>query len=317
MTSKKSKLFKNKRFTKLFCAGLIGTVITSASVGAIVATRNNEETNNNVLSKSNNVNNNNINNTTVNLPRNLRTNIDNFLATNTIKANQEAYNKMSDVVNQFLQNANINKNSTGFKSGFASEINKMTSSSSYLSSVLNLKNKLNDTNFLQLSDLLNQLKKQYGTTNTNDINLNTINNIVNAFSKLNVSNLFSIKYQVKSLLNSTVKDLSSLSDSLAKQQTYLEIAGGVISAVLTVLGFFDSGTTAIIASVIGTVIKISIKIISALIGKLNNDVKQLQLSIDNSGDLLTNTTSLSQTAKTILICINSLAAAKKKLAGYG
>ena len=315
MTNKKSKLFKNKRFTKLFCAGLIGAVITSASVGAIVATRNNEETNNNVLSKSNNVNNNN-NNTTVNLPRNLRSNIDNFLATNTIKANQEAYNKMSDVVNQFLQNANINKNSTGFKSGFASEINKMTSSSSYLSSVLNLKNKLNTTNFLQLSDLLNQLKKQYGTTNTNNINLNTTNNIVNAFSKLNVSNLFSIKYQVKSLLNSTVKDLSSLSDSLAKQQTDLEIAGGVVSAVLTVLGFFDSGTTAIIASVIGTVIQISIKVISALIGKLNNDVKQLQISIDNSGDLLTNTTSLSQTAKTILICINSLTAAKKKLAGY-
>ncbi|MBO6072814.1 hypothetical protein J6P59_04250 [bacterium] len=316
MTSKNSKLFKNKRFTKLFCAGLIGAVITSASVGAIVATRNNDQTNNAVLSKSNNLNNN-INNTTANLSSNLRSNIDNFLATNTINANQEAYNKMSNVVNQFLKNANINKNSTGFKSGFASEINKMTSSSSYLSSVLNSKNKLNSSNFQQLSVLLNQLKQQYGTTNTNEINLNATNNIINAFSKLNVSNLFSIKYQVKSLLNTTVKDLSSLSDSLAQQQTYLEITGGVIAAVLTVLGFFDAGTTGIIAAVIGAVIEINVRVISALIGTLNNDVKQLQLTIDNTSDLLAYTTSLSQTAKTILTCINSLEAAQKKLAGYG
>ena len=316
MTSKKSKLFKNKRFTKLFCAGLIGAVITSSSVGAIVATRNNDQTNNAVLSKSNNLNNN-INNTTANLSSNLRSNIDNFLATNTINANQEAYNKMSNVVNQFLKNANINKNSTGFKSGFASEINKMTSSSSYLSSVLNSKNKLNSSNFQQLSVLLNQLKQQYGTTNTNEINLNATNNIVNTFSKLNVSNLFSIKYQVKSLLNTTVKDLSSLSDSLAQQQTYLEITGGVIAAVLTVLGFFDAGTTGIIAAVIGAVIEINVRVISALIGTLNNDVKQLQLTIDNTSDLLVYTTSLSQTAKTILTCINSLEAAQKKLAGYG
>ena len=310
MTNKKSKLFKNKRFTKLFCAGLIGAVITSASVGAIVATRNNDQTNNAVLSKSNNVN----NNTTANLSSNLRSNIDNFLATNTINANQEAYNKMSNVVNQFLKNANINKNSTGFKSGFASEINKMTSSSSYLSSVLNSKNKLNSSNFQQLSVLLNQLKQQYGTTNTNEINLNTTNYIVN---KLNVSNLFSIKYQVKALLNTTVSDLSSLSDSLSQQQTYLEITGGVIAAVLTVLGFFDAGTTGIIAAVIGAVIEINVRVISSLIGTLNNDVRQLELSIDNTSDLLAYTTSLSQTAKTILTCINSLEAAQKKLAGYG
>ena len=226
--------------------------------------------------------------------------------------------QMSSVIKDFTKSANINTNSRAFRITFAKEIEKMSSSKEYITSLVN--QNISDSQYSQLCTLLNNLKGEYGKgvySTANDANARKITNIkqvsINLFNLNNQLNLFSYKNEVVPIIQNAINDLQNLSSNLGTQTAALEGTGATISSFLGILSFFDLGTTAALAIAIGCVFGFVCTGIGGIIKTINESIAKLKNSISQNQSTLDASSTLQQTESAINSCISSLQNAYSKL----
>ena len=263
-------LFTKRNLKKLFSIGLVAAISTTAGIEIA----NSCNTNKTVVSSSSN----NLKSIT-NSEAKINSMINAFVLSNQPVSNFIVANtNANNVINKFIANSKIDANSMNFKYGFSTQINKMMNNPQYLKQLLHSSN-LTSSQYTQINSLLNNLKNQYGSNSLSKSNLayeqkpSNINFVKDLDST--ISNFFSFKYQAKVILNNAYNDLSNLAYKLNQERSGLAAAAGALAAVLGVLGFFDAGTTGIIAAVIGTVMEIVASIYRYLVTN-NAQIRQKQ-----------------------------------------
>ena len=305
--------FTKKTFKKLFTIGLIAAITTTAAV-EIANSYNNYK---NISSLSNKDN---LNSVVNNQEQKINSMINAFVlskqpVSNFVVANTNANN----TINKFIENSKINPNSSDFKQGFSTQINKMMNNPAYLKQLLHSSN-LTSSQYAQIKSLLNNLNNKYGSNSVSNYSSLYKKVNTNLFKNLNssISNLFSDndKYQIKVILNSAVGDLSSLAGQLNEERSGLAASAGAVAAVLGILAFLDGGTTAIVAVVVGTVLGIILGSFAGVLNTLAWSMSGLEGKINDSSSLLAYSNTLSQVEQTISSCSNAIQSAVSKLSGY-
>ena len=304
-------LFTKRNLKKLFSIGLIAAISTTAGIEIT----NSCNTNKTVVSSSSN----NLKSIT-NSEAKINSMINAFVLSNQPVSNFIVANtNANNVINKFIANSKIDANSMNFKYGFSTQINKMMNNPQYLKQLLHSSN-LTSSQYTQINSLLNNLKNQYGSNSLSKSNLayeqkpSNINFVKDLDST--ISNFFSFKYQAKVILNNAYNDLSNLAYKLNQERSGLAAAAGALAAVLGVLGFFDAGTTGIIAAVIGTVMEIVASSMAGVLNVLAWSMSGLEGDIDNNSSLLGFSNTLSQVEGAISQCSNALEHCIQRLSAY-
>lgn len=283
---------KGHKWLKILCFSLVGATL-SASIATLV---------------------------TINAPTSTVVANNSVKTSNTVLNSSTKLEQMNSVINDFTKKANINTNSEEFKVTFATEIEKMTSSKKYITSLL--KHDVTDSQYNQLCSLLKNLKDEYAknaVTNSKkevtDIKLDRVSQISTNLFSLSTYQTGFISYQNKAIqiINDAISDLNSLSSNLALQSSILSGIGATVSTFLGILSFFDFGTTVAIAIAVGCAFSFICTGIGGIIKTINGSVAKLQSSISQDQISLDVSSTLQQTNIAINSCINSLANAKSKL----
>ena len=225
----------------------------------------------------------------------------NAKSSTTMTAKTSKYDQMKQIVQKVVAVARVNPNSVAFKNAFQSETDEE----------------------------YNQLRSAVSKINENFFDKDNLNSSVNMLLKQNPSltemsikhpqrviancSFMVSKWQISNIINNAISSLTNLSDQLSTQQDALEGTAGTISAVLAVLGFFDCGTTIIVAAVIAAIIGGVCDILGSVISNINSCVSNMKTNLNENINSLYFANSLSTIAATILSSIHSLQNAKSNL----
>ncbi|MBR4486285.1 hypothetical protein IKS57_02830 [bacterium] len=316
-SNNKKQISKKKLISYIACGSFIGLTAIGSTTGVIVAQQNKEA--NNIKSLNNNVNSNSVSNHAA-VDNSVKNSISNNASVQNISSSStnfvQKYQNAKTVIDQFIKNTNIDPNSNSFKNGFSSGIEELTNSPQFLKSILKKNKANNDVQDSQITSILSSLKNNYGSTTTTSSAKTTVNKVINNARKTSFANLFSVNYQVRQILNNGITSLSNLSLELSNEKMGLEISSGILAAVLGVLGFCDAGTTVIIATVIGTIMKFACSAIATAIGALNSDVAKMQIEINDASRLLNLSDTLTTINQSIQSCLNAISSSIHKLKDY-
>lgn len=230
------------------------------------------------------------------------------------------YDQMKQIVQKVATVTGVNQNSVAFKNAFQSEMDTIISSKHNIETITS--KKITDEEYNQLCSVVSKI-------NENFLGKNNLNSSVKAFPKQNASliemsikhpqhviadcSFMVSKWQISNIINSAISSLTNLSGQLSTQKNALEGTAGTISAVLTILGFFDCGTTIIVAAVIGGIIGGVCGTLGSVISNINSCVSNMEANLNENINSLNFANSLSTIAAAMLSSIHSIQNAKSNL----